>query len=154
MMIFNRQNLSVALMAAIAGVFSLAPSALSQDAGSPLDSAMDDLSSGANSAAAVFIEDDTVSAAAAFGEAGAAAIATDEGAVAQGTSYFGEIELENSDTDTDMDGSETEETRRGRRVLRCCSSRRWAIGTGIGYFSEAVKRARLYPSDATFVCKF
>ena len=57
-MILNRHNLSVALMAAISGVFSLAPSALSQDAGSPLNSAMDGLSSGANSAAAVFIEED------------------------------------------------------------------------------------------------
>ena len=105
MMSLNQKNLSFALMAAVASVFSLAPAALSD---SPLDGSLETLSSGANSAAAVFIEEDVTAAAAAFGEAGAAAIASEQGAVAQGTSYFGEIEVEYSEEELGAEESDTE----------------------------------------------
>lgn len=101
----DQKNLSFALMAAVASILSLAPSALSE---TPLDSSLEALSSGTNSAAAVFIDEDVTSAAAAFGEAGTAAIASEEGAVAQGTSYFGEIEVEYSEEELGTEDPGTE----------------------------------------------
>mgnify|MGYP001794943100 FL=1 len=106
-MIINQNKICVALIAATASVLGFSSAAFSQEV-PDFSSELEQLSTGTNSAAAIFIEDGVVSAAAAFGEAGAAAVATDETAVAVGSSYGGEIELEFEETDELQSIEETE----------------------------------------------
>lgn len=109
MKLFNKQSLSLLVLSTLASVFGLSSVTFAQDA-EEFDSVevpefsddLEALSGGTNSAAAVFIESDTVSAGAAFGEQAAGAIATEDGAAALGTSSLGgEVELESKESETE-----------------------------------------------------